>query len=141
MPLTLVADYLAVKSLATRPTQQTTFTMTKRPRTETTLARNLAYLLRKAGWSEAELSRRSGVAQKTVNNAMHGVYQTKVESVELMAKPFGLQGWNLIHPNMIRDIESGTSVAKLLQAFSESSDEGKTLILSLAEREAKYGKK
>lgn len=109
-----------------------------RPRTETTLSRNLKYLLRVKGWSEAELARLAKVSQKTVNNAVNGVYRTKVESCEAMAKPFGLTGWLLIHPNLIGSPDGGGTLTRLIDAYLTSPAEGQKLILGIAEREAQY---
>lgn len=136
MDVMLVARYLDSKSHATSALSHPSRMV--RARTETNLSRNLRYLLRTKNWSEAELSRRSGVAQKTVNNAVNGVYQTKVETCEQLAKPFGLTGWLLIHPKLIDNIEGGSTITKLIQAYMNSSEEGQRVILGIAEREAAY---
>lgn len=112
--------------------------MTLRPRTEATLAANLRWLMNKAGWTEKEIEQRSGVSQKTINNVLHARYRTKVETVEQLAAAFNLDGWQMILPNLVHDIESGTSIAKLLNAYLQSSAEGQSVVLKIAEREAKY---
>jgi transcriptional regulator with XRE-family HTH domain len=103
-----------------------------------TLSKNLRYLLAREGWSEAELARRSKVSQKSINNAVNGVYKTKIDTAERMAEPFKLTGWDLIRPTLIQELESRGSSDKLLEAYFSANEEGQQLILSIAEREAKY---
>lgn len=113
--------------------------MEKRPRTEDSLATNLRYLMKLRGWTEEEVSRRTRgrVSQKTINNILHKRYRVKSDTADDIAEAFGLAGWLLIMPNLVRDIESGGTIAKLIESYLDSSDEGKRLILNLAEREAK----
>lgn len=137
MPPILVAGYLESKSRTTRAVAHA-FGMTARPKTTDTLAVNLRYLLNKRGWSESELARRSKVAQKTINNILHRVYKPKVETCDQLARPFDLSGWHLILPDLIRDIEGGGSLSKLIGAYLQSPEEGQKIIMGIAEREAHY---
>lgn len=83
-------------------------------------------------WSESELARHVKVSQKTVNNIMNGVYNTKLGTCEKIARGLGVELWHILaegHP------DHGAS--QLLRNFLNSSDEGRTMILRTAEREAK----
>ena len=103
-----------------------------------TLSENLRYLLKRNGWSEAELARRSGVSQKTVNNAVNMTKSTKIETAEALAKPFGLESWHLTLPDLPSDIESGGMMTSLIKSYLMSSDDSRLHIVAIAEREAKY---
>lgn len=135
MAHSLVARYLDYKSPATSSLPHAT-EMGARPRTEETLAVNLRFLMSLHGWSEPELARRSGVAQKTINNILHKVYRAKIETADQLAKAFGLEGWHLILPNLIQDIQSGSTITRLIAAYLESPEDGQKIILGIAEREA-----
>lgn len=135
MAHSLVARYLESKSPATRVLAQPT-EMGPRPRTEETLATNLRFLLKLKGWTESELARQSGVAQKTINNILHKVYRAKIETADQLAKPFNLEGWHLIHPSLINDIHAGGTISRLIEAYLHSAEEGQRIILGIAEREA-----
>lgn len=108
----------------------------KRPLPRETLAANLKMLLAKTGWSEAELERRSGVSQKTINNLIHERHPPNLETVDQVAAAFKLNCWHLIMPNLEADIASGGTVSKLVDAYLQSSAEGRAIVLRLAEREA-----
>lgn len=113
----------------------------KRPKTEETLAKNLRYLMNKRGWTEEETAKQSGVSQKTVNNALNQTYKAKIETAEQLAAAFKLEGWHLIMPSLIRDLESGGSLSSLMANWTDADDEGKKFIEDMAEREAKRNRK
>lgn len=52
--------------------------------------------------SQNALGKRSKVAQTTVGNYLNKTYvgYPNLEKVELLARCFGLEAWNLIHPTM-----------------------------------------
>ena len=106
--------------------------------TQVTLADNVRYLLGKMNWSEAELGRRAGVSQKTVNNVVRLEKSTKIETADAIAKPFGLEGWQLFLPNLRNDYETGGTISKLFVDYLSASQQGQQHILWVAEREAQY---
>lgn len=114
--------------------------MTKRPRTEETLAKNLRFLMKLRGWSEGDAARESGVSQKTVNNMLNQVYRAKVDTVDQLAAAFGLVGWQLLIPNLPQDLEAGGSLSSLIQHWADSSAEGREAVERLANREATFNK-
>ena len=111
-----------------------------RPTTRESFVRNLRYLMSMADMSQAELSRRSKVSQKTISNILSSEKNQvpSIETADMLAKPFGLEGWHLIMPNLPEDLISSTSVERLLTSYVSSSEEGRKVIDSIAEREAEY---
>ena len=102
------------------------------------LAENLRYLMIRGGLTEKALETKCGVAQKTINNALNGRVGSSVDTVDKLAACFGLNGWQLISPTLVRDIESGGTIAKLVSNYLLASVEGQTHIVRIAEREAEY---
>lgn len=113
--------------------------MSQRPSTRQSLAINLSYLLKTRGLSERDLALKSGVSQKTINNIVNARTSANTENVDKLARVFGLDGWHLILPDLIKDIESGGTITKMVSNYLASSKSGQEMIFQIAEREAKYG--
>ena len=115
--------------------------MANRPHTTESIARNLRVLMKNHGYaSEKALEKDSGVAQKTINNILNGVSSPTIETVEKLARPFGLTGWHLIMPNLPEALIDTPSMRNLFVSFIDSSAEGRSHIEQTAAREAKYAK-
>lgn len=113
--------------------------MTKaRARTTESLARNLRYLMDKKGWSYAQLSEKTAgeVSAKTIGNMLNQVGSPRIDNVDAVARAFGLTGWHLIMPDLLTDLENGTSIARLVEAYVHSSADGRRHIERVADREA-----
>lgn len=105
-----------------------------------TLARNLQFLMDLHGYTEAVVAKRADVSQKSVNNLLHQRHPPNLEVVDKVAGAFGLNLWQIILPNLPRDVtREGGTLAKLVDSYLEANNEGQKLVLQLAEREAKYG--
>lgn len=91
---------------------------------------------------QSELSRRSGVSQKSISNILNPetAQVPSIETAEKLAKPFGLEGWHLIMPNLPEDLISSPSIEKLFTSYISSSEEGRKMIDAVAQREAEYNK-
>jgi transcriptional regulator with XRE-family HTH domain len=76
------------------------------------IAQNLRHLLHINEWSETELSRRSGVSQKQVNNIVRERYGCSVEAVFEMARAFKVPAYALLMPGLQ---ESGDDLRHLDQ--------------------------
>lgn len=111
-------------------------------RTPTTevLANNLRYMMKDRGWNQKELARASGVSQRTVSNILSEVKTPTLDTVELLAKAFGLTMWHLIMPTLIDDLQSPTSIKDVYDKYFAASLEGRAHILSVSDREARYNK-
>lgn len=116
--------------------------MKSRPKTRDTLARNLAYLMdhqQDGYWSQEKVATKAGVSQRTVSNMLNpDSHSPKLESVDMVARAFGLEGWHLILPNLIDDLQSDTSIRKIYDAYVEANTEGRRHIQRVAEREAEF---
>lgn len=112
--------------------------MSKRPSTVETLAANLDYLMRANGYSEAEVSKRSGVASKTVNNMRRGRTKASIENADKVARVFGLSGWQLIIPDYPLELLQDSGLASVVDNYAHSNAESRNAIKRIAEREAHY---
>ena len=120
--------------------------MTLRPKTRATLARNLRYLMDhhpttdgSARWTQTAVAKKADIAQRSVGYMLDPKGPSpKLESVDGVANVFGLEGWHLIIPTLIDDLESDTSIRRIYDAYVEATTEGKRHIQRVAEREAEY---
>lgn len=108
--------------------------------TRESLARNLKYLLDKHELSYRAVADRTdgAVSAKTVGNMANAVGGSSIDNVEAVAQVFGLNGWQLILPNLIEDLENNTSIARVYENYFRSNAEGRRHIQRVAEREAEY---
>jgi transcriptional regulator with XRE-family HTH domain len=110
----------------------------RRPKTTETLARNLNFLMDKYSYSEREVSKRSGVAPKTVNNMRNARTTSTIENVDKVASVFGLSGWQMIVPDLPSDLVESRQLKSTLSNYMSADTEGRQAIDRLAEREAAY---
>lgn len=113
--------------------------MSGKPKTDEVLARNLRALMTKGGLVESALAQKSNVSQKAINNVLNCRTTAKIETVELLAKAFGMEGWQLLLPNLPDEVDSVGAIGRLIQSYSKASAEGQRIIMTIAEREARYG--
>lgn len=114
----------------------------QRQSTRITLAQNLKYLMEKSGWKQEQLAAKAGVSQRSVSNLLRPeTHSPTLETVDAVAKAFGLNLWHLILPSLPEDLENDTSIREVYEAFRASSHEGRAHILQVAEREAEYAKR
>lgn len=103
---------------------------------------NLNYLIEHQAdgkWSQTKVGDIAGVSQRTISNMRDPEGPSPVvENVEAVAAAFGLEGWHLIMPSLIEDLESDTSIRRIYDAYMESNQEGRRHIQRVAEREAEY---
>jgi len=110
-----------------------------RPRTRETLARNLRVLMDRAEWSQRDLAAQSKVSQRQISNILSMTTSCSVETAEALAKPFGLQGWHLVLPNLPVDLVQSTSIARLVSAYIAAQGPSRAFMDSLADRELSDG--
>lgn len=104
-----------------------------------TLARNLQILLDRAGWSAAELSRKTDgeVSPKHVTNILNRTHGAGIETANALAKPFGLLGWQLLVPDLPDELVGNGRIREMVENYLASTDEGRELLDKMAAREAK----
>lgn len=105
------------------------------------LAHNLRLMMKKHGYSKAELERRSGVSDRHIAYILTMERVASIDVVESIAKAFGLQAWQLIHEKLTDDSAVNHKVEQVISDYMNASDDGRKLIFMVAEREAKYGQK
>lgn len=105
------------------------------------LAKNTKYLRARNKWSQAELAKKSRISQKAISDIENAVYDAKHDTADAIGRAFGLTGWHMLNPNLARDTESGGTIAKMIEGFSQLNEESQQLIMQLVEREIKYGGK
>ena len=104
-------------------------------------ANNLRLLMRLSAVNQTELAKMSGVSQKTISNILKGTQTPTIETADLLAAAFGLEGWHLIMPNLPSDLVSSPTIEALFSSFLGASAGGREMIIKVAEREAEYNKK
>ena len=110
----------------------------KNPETMATLAGNLRGLMDLREWSEYDLAKASGVAQKTINNVLNQRSACTVETAELLAQAFNLSGWQLLLPGLPAQVLTTPTLGSLVSNWVRSSTEGRSHISRVADREARY---
>jgi transcriptional regulator with XRE-family HTH domain len=77
------------------------------PTVRATLAANVKACLDRLEWSESELSRRSGVSQKQVNNIVRERNGCSVEALHEIGVALRVPFWLLLMPDMGRTVPDG----------------------------------
>lgn len=95
------------------------------------LARNLKILKDQQGLSEAAISKKSGVAQKTINNILNSRHNPTLLAVERLASAFRVNPWRMLDPSfapvlppseewaVLQDTISSLSADQVRQAVSD----------------------
>lgn len=108
------------------------------PKLDGNFARNLRMLKRAFRLPVKVIAARSGISERMIGYLLTGERKPTEETAEQIGKVFGLNGWQMLYPNLTEDLARRGKLEKLLQAYGAASDEGKEHIEMVAEREAKY---
>lgn len=100
------------------------------------VAANVSALMEQRGWSQQELERRSGVAQKTVSNIVR-TGSTGTGKLAAIAFAFGLEPWMMLLPRAA-DIQQPKKLSGLMRDYFDCDREGQEHIEKAAERESAY---
>lgn len=107
-----------------------------RPRTRTTVARNLRALMkREPGMSQRDLAEKAGVSQRAISSILSENVSCSVETLEAIARPFGLTAWELLIPSMADDLGLPASLAAIVESYVEADQAGREFLLRAADRE------
>jgi len=102
-----------------------------RPAPRESLARNLKALMKRSGYSQEEVARRTRgqVKQKTISNMLDPEsHSPKLESIDSVAAVFGLTSWHLILPDLPADLDRCKSLAQLVEHYMDSPPDGQDFI-------------
>lgn len=113
----------------------------KRPITAHTFTKNLKFLMSMHDISQSALAKKSGISQKAISNMARGEQTPTVETADKIAAAFGLEGWHMIMPNLPEDLINNKQLERLFHDFVLASQNGRDLIVRLAEREAEHNRK
>lgn len=100
------------------------------------LATNLRALMDAHDIKKPELHKRSGVSQRMIAYILSKQRTATVETVEDLARVFGLAAWELLMPDL-----QPTKIDKvegLVRNYLQASDSGREYLDRVAEHEAKY---
>ena len=87
------------------------------------------------GWTQMELSKKSGVSQRMISSILSEESGCSVETADALAHAFGLHGWHLIMPGLTEDLLKSRAVQDLFESYITASPEGRALIDAMAVRE------
>lgn len=116
-------------------------TRIRRNDTRKTVSHNLRALLDMRKWSEHDLAKASGIAQKTINNILTGKSACTVDTAGALAKAFNLQAWHLLIPDLPKELVTSPSLGAIVADWISATPEGRDHIEMVARREGKIGKK
>lgn len=87
------------------------------------LAKNIRAMLQTLQWSENELSRRSTVSQKQVNNISMARTGCGIDALDAIARAMAIEAWQLLVPGLRPEIASRT--ARLMNTYLHAAREGR----------------
>ena len=99
------------------------------------LSRNVRWLMADRKCTQERLAKRSGASQRTISNVLTQKKTPTLDTVDRLAKAYNVTIWELLSPFLPDDMGTGTKINKLLENYLKADDQGKALILQLAERE------
>ena len=89
----------------------------------------LARLMLEHGMSQRELGRQSGVDQKTINNLVRELALPRVETLDMLVAPFGLECWEALLPGDVDPEE----MHRLVTAYLRCGDTKRRQAMRAAE--------
>lgn len=108
-----------------------------RPKTRVSVARNLRALMELAHLSQRDLESKSGVSQRQISNILSQSTSCSVETAEALARPFGLEGWHLLLPDLPASLVASPSIGKLVSAYLHASAATRQYMDDIAAHESK----
>lgn len=106
------------------------------------LAANLQRLMDHYGLSQAELARRSGVAQRTISTLLNdedpNASNPRAKTLEQLATYFGIPAWQLLVPDMPLELLVSHQLTKLVENYRDAPDEGRATVDRIAQSEVRY---
>lgn len=102
------------------------------------IARNMKALREHRGWSQGELSRKTGVSQSTISNMETPSratpnYSPTTDNVDAVAAVFGLNAAVLAMPLPLELLLDFGKIETVIRDYAESADEGRRTIAAVAE--------
>lgn len=98
------------------------------------LATNTRALMKRRGWTQAQVAHKAGLSQTHVGNVLRQEVAPTTVVITGLGKAFNLPGWLLLIPEVPIEILDSKEVPALLQTYLEAS--AKPLSTLVAERHA-----
>jgi transcriptional regulator with XRE-family HTH domain len=101
-----------------------------------TLARNLRQVMERLQRSARDVADACGLSNKTVSNILNGAHSVTLDSASAVANEIGVPLWQLLSPEIDREIMGNPDLARLMDFYFNASPEGRARILRNARLEA-----
>lgn len=102
------------------------------------LISNLQALIKTTGISQADLAAKSRISPRYIGYILAHEKIPTVRMVDALARVFGLEGWQLLVPELPTDLAANGKLARLVQNYMKSPAAARDYINHVAEQEAKY---
>jgi transcriptional regulator with XRE-family HTH domain len=103
------------------------------------VARNVADLRNRQGWSQAELGKRAGVSQRTISDIENALHKSPgLDTLEGLAAALRVPLWALFLPEIPTDLSSLRRADRLTATYLAIGEDGKRTLDGIAEAEARY---
>lgn len=106
------------------------------------LARNLQQLMDDRNLSQAQLARKSGVAQRTISTLLNTsepeAINPRTATLHRLATYFGIELWQLLMPDLPIEVLKSPRFSKLVENYTAAPDEGRRAVERIAEGEVRY---
>jgi transcriptional regulator with XRE-family HTH domain len=104
------------------------------------VAENIKLLMSASGMTVKEVSKKSGVPERTIYSYLKLERTPNVDTTEDIAQAFGLSGWHLLMTNLEYDMIKSGKLDRLIHSYSNCPPESQEYLLMVSERDAVYKK-
>lgn len=101
--------------------------MAERETTARVIARNINMLLERSGLEAQQVAIRARIGIRTMAHLKVGSNPT-IDTVDAVARVFGLPGWMLLNPNLSADIDNQEWLDRIRAVFGTAPQEGVDLV-------------
>ncbi len=106
------------------------------------LAKNLQLLMEHNRLTQAQLAKRSGVAQSTLSNLLDTSNPLEInpraKTIDQLAEVFGIPPWQMLIPNLPIDLLASPQLGALISNYATASASGRETIDRIASAEVRY---
>jgi transcriptional regulator with XRE-family HTH domain len=107
-----------------------------------TVSDNINAIMVTRGLSQSEISRMSGVSQKTISNLCNAKHSVQIEGLAAIAHALRVPTWTLLIPGAYTTTgTSSSTLVKLLGAWEDIPADGQETLAILAQRERERAKR
>jgi transcriptional regulator with XRE-family HTH domain len=106
-----------------------------------TLAANINALLARDDLTQRELARRARIKDpKNVSNLCRAAHNPKLDTIEKIARVFGLEAWELLRPGAVNLPRTKPGeLDRLTKLYQSAPEGGRETVMQVAEIAAGYG--